>query len=309
MKRVGALLGAVAMVVGALAIRGTFGGDADGGGSGPSVAGLVCPTELREVCDGSGEVQIVAAGTTADALVDDEDGTTLDDAVWIVPASWARVVIDERDRLGLDPVYEIDGLPLASSPVVLSVWSARGEQLTALCGRPVDWTCLAEQDGATLADGDRVRTGSPPIDSATGLSVAAAQAANLLGRSDFATNDFTGTFNSLASRLAAGQRADPITTMRTQGPGRLTAVGAVAADTLDLTTNFGTISPTNGVEPAVRVDVVAVVRSGNSLADSKRAALQIALSDAGWDLPSDTPDGLPAGGVLAALRTFWNENR
>ncbi len=310
MKRVGALLGAVAMVVGALAIRGTFDSDGGtGGGSSSSATGLVCPTELRDVCASSGDVQIDTAGATADSLVEDTDGSVLDGAVWIVPAAWARLVIDERDRLGLDPFYEIDGLPLASSPVVLNVWSARGEQLTTTCGRPVDWACLAEQDGATLTDGDRVRSGAPPVDSATGLSVAAAQAANLLGRSDFATNDFTGTFNSLASRLASGQQDDPITTMRTQGPGRLTAAGAVAADTTNLASNFGSISPTSDAQPEVRVDVVAVVPTGTSIAGSTREALQTALSNAGWGLPADGPDGLPAGGVLAALRTFWNENR
>lgn len=306
MKRVGALLGAVVMVVAALAVRGTFDGG-DGGSVAAAADGLVCPTELRAVCAAAGGGRVESAGTTADALM--ADAAALDGDVWIVPAGWARLVIDERARLGLEAAFEIDGTPLASSPVVLAVWTSRAEQLTAACGRSIDWSCLAEADGTTLADGDRVRVAAPPIDSATGLTVAAAQAANLLGTSAFAANDFDGVFNSLASRLASGQQDDPITTMRTQGPGRITAAGVVAADTTDLATNFGTITPTIDVDPAVRVDVVALVRSGRSLADSTRRALQDALSEAGWDRAASGPDGLPAGGVLAALRTFWNENR
>ncbi len=309
MKRVGALLGAVVMVVAAVAVRGTF-DDGDSDGPTKSGGGLLCPTDLRDVCElAQTSPRIELAGTTADDLVENEDGSALDGGIWIVPAAWARLVIDERARLQLARDYEIVGQPLASAPVVLAVWGERAEQLAATCGRPVDWQCLSEQDGTALAGGDRVRTGAPPIESATGLSVAAAQAANLLGATDYATNDFDGSFNSLASRLASGQQADPVTTMRTQGPGRLTATGVVAADTIDLTTNFGTISPVADVQPTVRVDIVAVVPTGGSLDGGVREDLQRALADAGWSLPASGPDGLPGGSVLAALRTFWNENR
>lgn len=308
MKRVGALLGAVVMVLAALAVRGTFGSDGDGGGSGDATARrLVCVAELRTVCAGAGPATFDEAGATADALLSD-DGEGLDDAVWIVPAAWAQLVMDERSRLGLEAAYEIDGEPLASSPVSLIVWSDRAEQLTTTCGGPVDWTCLAEQDGVALTNGDRVQSGAPPVDSATGLAVAAAQAADLLGTSSFAANDFTGEFNSQASRLAAGQRDDPVRTMRTQGPGRLTAAGVVSADAANLTTTFGEIT-TLDTGAAVRVDIVAMVPTGNRLDDDAREAVQGALLEAGWDPPAGGDDGLPAGGVLAALRTFWNENR
>lgn len=310
MKRVGALLGAVVMVVAALAVRGTLDGDEADGDDGRKTTGsdLVCPVELRTACDRAGDVEAEGAGATADRLLDD-DGPGLDGAVWIVPEAWARLVIDERARLGLDTAYELEDEPLASSRVVLAIWDDRAEQLAAACARRVDWACLAEQDGTSLAGGDRVRTGAPVIDSATGLSVAAAQAANLLGTDDYAANDFTGTFNSMASRLATGQRDDPVRAMRTQGPGRLTAAGSIEADAADLSTNFGTISPVTDVDPAVRVDVGVLVPVGTQLDDDTRRALQAALIDAGWDEPARGPSGLPAGGVLAALRTFWNENR
>lgn len=309
MKRVGALFGAVVMIVAALAVRGTFGGEnGDGGGGGDSGGGVVCPTELADACVVVPDSRSERAGTTADALLA-SDGDALEDEAWIVPAAWARLVIAERERLGLAPLYEIDGEALASSPVTLVVWDGRAEQLASACGRPVDWTCLAERDGSALADGDHVRTGTPSVESATGLGIAAAQAANLLGRSDYATNDFTGSFASLAGRLASGQRDDPVGTMRLQGPGRLTASGTVAADTTNLATNFGTLVTAGDIAPSARIDIVVMVRSGGSLDPGIRRALAESFTEAGWDPPIDEPDGLPSGGVLAAVRTLWNENR
>lgn len=310
MKRVGALVGAVVMIVAALAVRGTFGeSDGDNGGGGASAnSGIVCPTEFSEVCGVVDGARRERAGTTADALLA-SDGEVLENEAWIVPAAWARLVIAERERLDLDPLYEIDGDALASSTVTLVVWDGRAEQLAGRCGRAVDWSCLAEHDGSSLIDGDRVRTGAPSVDSATGLGVAATQAANLLGRSDYATNDFTGSFASLAARLAAGQRDDPVGAMRLQGPGLLTAAATISADAATLTTNFGTLVAIDDIAPPGRIDVVVMIRSGGSLDPDTRSALESAFVDAGWAPPADGPDGLPSGGVLAAIRTLWNENR
>ncbi|MDE0804599.1 MAG: hypothetical protein OSA99_14925 [Acidimicrobiales bacterium] len=307
MKRLGALVGALVMVVAGLAVRGTFGGeDGDGAPRGAGTTdGVVCAAGLS-ACGAISEARTEMAGVTADALLE-PDGRL--DGAWIVPAAWADLVIAERARLGLDPAFEVDGDPLASSPVMVVVWSDRAAQLAARCDAPVDWTCLADQDGTPLAGGDRVHTGSPDVDSATGLPVAAAQAAGLLGTSSFAANDFTGSFNSRASRLAAGQRDDPVTTMRTQGPGRLTAASGVAADTTALTSNFGEIARIDELTPTIRVDVVALVPSGSSLDDETRRLLERILVDTGWDGPGTGDDGLPSGGVLAAIRTLWIENR
>ena len=307
MKRVGALLGAVVMVVAALAVRGTFDGDdaGTGRGGGGSTDEIVCATGLAAACSAAGGTS-TDAGVTADALLT-PDGEL--EGAWIVPAAWAQLVVAERERLGLGAAFEIDGDPIASSPVDLVIWADRAEQLASLCARPVDWACLADQDGVSLVGGDRVRIGAPSVDTATGLTVAASQAAGLLGTSQFAANDFTGAFNSRASRLAAGQRDDPVTTMRTQGPGRLTAAGAIRADTADLTTNFGEILRVDDLTPAVRVDIVALVPAGSSLDGHTRRLMQRVLVDVGWDAPATGDDGLPAGGVLAALRTFWTENR
>ncbi len=309
MKRVGALVGAVALVVAAVVLRAVVFGDDDGSDSpgddgGSRAGGLVCATDLADVCRAAGgDVATARAGTTADALIAATEVDALDGDAWIVPAAWARLVVAERARLGRAPLFEI-GDPLASSPVVLALWADRADELAGRCAT-VDWRCLAEQDGVALAGGDRVQGGMPDVDTGGGLVVAAAQAADLLDRTDYAANDFDGTFRSLAGRLAAGQAADPLTRMRGRGPGELTGAGVLAVDARNLASTFGTIEP---YPTDVRVDVVALVPAGRGFGGDARRALVEAFRDAGWSEPPDAPDGLPTGGVLAAIRTVWNQS-
>lgn len=308
-KQIGAVVGAVALVVGAFVIRGAVSGGSDGiddpGGGGDRAGGLVCPTEFAALCDTTGEpVRTATAGATADALLDATSADALDGDAWIVPRAWAELVIAERSRLGRPALFAVDESPIASSPVVAAVWGAPATELETVCG-VVDWTCLATE---ARVGGNRLQVGMPDVDSATGLTVAAAQAASLLGTTDYASNDFAGAFRGQATRLSANQSRTPLTTMRTRGPGQLTAVGVVAADATNLSSNFGTIAPLT-TEPSVSATVVALVRAGDSLDGSTRRALGDAFTDAGWQAgaaSADAPDGLPAGGVLAALRELWN---
>lgn len=311
MKRAGALVGVVVMVVAAFLVRDAVTGDdaSDDRRGSPIDASVVlrCASELTEACDATGLDGVsTMAGVTADALVAATDADALDAEAWIVPAAWAHLVIDERARLGRAPLFEIAGDPLASTGIVLAIWADRDAELTATCTE-VDWRCLAEQDGATLANGDRVRATGPPADTAGGLSIAAAQLGSIIGRPDFAANDFDGNVLALADRLARNQSADPLRTMRSRGPGQVTAAGVLTVDAIDLSSSFGSIVPR--FDEAVRVDVVAVVPVGTSLDGDRRAALTEALVSAGWDQPATGPDGLPGGSVLAAVRTLWNEAR
>lgn len=307
MKRAGALLGVVVMVAAAFLVRGALTDDDPSIAGGPSgTDGVRCPDEFADLCAGSGlEIVTASAGTTADLLVAADDVGALDAEAWIVPAAWARLVIDERARLGRAPLFEIDGDPLASTGVVMAIWSDRDAELAARCA-DIDWRCLAEQHGVTLAAGDRVRSAGPRIDTAGGLSIAAAQLATLIGTTEYAANDFDGTILSLADRLAQGQTDDPLRTMRGRGPGQLTAAGVLTADATNLSSSLGTIIPR--VDDAVRVDLVALVATGDGLTDDHRNALRDAFSTAGWDQPAGSAgDGLPDGSVLAAVRTLWKQ--
>ena len=309
MRRLGALLGAVVMVAAAFAIRGATVDDAAGDDAAGAPDGLVCAPELEAACRAAGgRVVVEPAGATADRLLGARRGDDLGGEAWVVPAAWARLVVAERARLDRDPVFEITDEPIASSPVVLAAWTDQADELGVQCERPVDWTCLAEEHGQTVLR-SRVRVGLPSVDSATGLTVAAAQAGALLGRSDYATNDFDPEFLQRADALAAGQDPAPLRSMRTRGPGQFTAVGVLAAEARDVGTQFGAIAVFEDREPRVRADVVALVPAGSDLDDRRRESLRAALVDAGWGAPARGPDGLPDGSVLAAVRTLWNESR
>lgn len=315
MKRLAAIVAAVAMVGVAFVLRDVFGDatddddvatadTADGGG-----AELVCPSEFADTCAiASADVVTAAAGDTADVLLAATRTSDLGADAWVVPRAWADLVVAERERLGLAPLFEIADPPVASSPTIIAIWSDRAAELGTVC-TTVEWSCVAQRVGTTLADGNRVQAGLPSVESATGLTIAAAQAAALLGLSDFAVNDFTGDFETLVDRLAAGQRDQPLRAMRREGPGRFTAVGVVAADAEPLTSSFGSIVTVTDTTPTVRADLVALVPAGEGLDDGRRRALTAAFGAAGWGAPVDGPDGLPAGGVLAAIRTRWNDSR
>lgn len=299
MRRAGALLVAVAMVVGAFLVRERGAGDDTGGTrSGPE---LLCPTDLAPVCRQAGvDVRAEPAGETADRLVGASTADELGADAWIVPAPWARLVVDERIRLGAAPVFEISDV-IATASVVRVAWADVAARLPAACGATaLDWRCVAQQAAARA-----VRPGGPPIDSAAGLPVAAAQVASLLDRSDYATNDFDAELRSRAAALAAGQTDDPLTTMRTRGPGELGVIAVLASQVGNLSSNFGTLE---AVEEPVRADLVALVATGED--HDVASGLEAALLASGWEPPTGGPDGLPAdGSVLAAVRTLWKENQ
>lgn len=315
MKRLGALVAAVAMVVVAVIARGVLDdGDAEDVEPTTTGVGIVCAEDLAEICADAGipTARAERAGATADTLVAAEGVDALDGRAWLVTSAWASLVLDERARLGQEPLYEVAGGPLGATTVAIAVWSDRYEQLAARCGIPsggeLGWRCLAEQTGTALDGGDRVSVAMPDVDTATGLVVAAAQASGLLGRVDYASNDFDSDFRSLATRLARGQTGDPLRTMRSRGPGQVTAAATALVDAAELSSSFGAIRPGAPV-PEVRAEVVLVVPIGDAIGDEERDALADALRATGWTTDVAGLSGLPAGGVLAATRTLWTENR
>jgi hypothetical protein len=304
-KRLGAVLAAVALVAVAFLVRDRDGGEEAASGADPD-APIVCADDLADVCRAAGlEVVEEVAGETADRLLA-ADGE-LGGAAWVTTSAWARLVLDERERLGHEPVVAVSGEALGHAPVVIGIWEDAREVLLGRCGGRLDWRCLAEEAGTELLDGNRVRTAVPPVGSATGLVLAASQAADLLGAGAYASNDFElGDFRVLFPRIAEGQVPSPLALMRSRGPGQLTAAGVVQAGTSSTASPFGSIS-VSAPGVGVQAELVVVVPAGTEVASEVSGPLTEALTAAGWAPGPSDRDRLPDGSVLAALRTLWAE--
>jgi Bacterial extracellular solute-binding protein len=331
-KRVAALVAAVAMVAGALWLRGRDGGDGGGGDdppAGESAPPLVCATELADVCQGLDvEATVEDAGATADRLA---AGEPLGADGWLVAAPWPdmAVIAGEPGRV---PALDA-GDVLARSPAVLVVWSDRADALREACAPDgPGWACLGAAAGRPWTDvGGQpdwgpVRVAHPDPGTVAGLTVAAAAAADFLDATDYATNDldseeFDAWFTQLEGDV--GENVAPgglVARMLTFGRAAFGAVGVLEAEAGPVLAG----AQRDDVEvlypsPMVTADVVLATVPGAAGADELRDLVggddaAAILRDAGWrvggeapDVPFDPPgladgSGLPAPGVLVALR-------
>lgn len=298
--KLAALAGAVAIIAAAFVGRGLlFDDDSSGLSIGDEAALVLCPEEFMEICgqiEGNLDIDFESAGATADRLISATNTNELDGRAWIVPKVWADMVIATREFENLRPLFHISD-PLASTGVALSVWEGVADALG--CG-PVTWVCLADAVGDPIpGTNNRVRVGMPPIASASGLPVAAAQAVDVSGRVDF-----DPTLLSTATVLAENQSNDPLATMRTRGPGELTAIGALDASSTNPRSNFGSITTSIPVKP--RVDLVVVTAEGASVDDDILSHIEDAFMDAGWQGPGTGEDRMPDGDLLAVIREEWS---
>lgn len=338
MKRVLALLAAVAMVAGAFAVR-DAGTDAEGGDDvaageqdDPQADGeadalrLHCASELVMACDQLAEaddrieVSDERAGVTADALL----GGDLETDVWLAPRPWVELV---RELAEGDPLGESSDV-LARSPIVL----VASERTTPDCGgEPVGWRCIGD-DAADL------RPGIADLDDTAGLFPVAQAGTAFFGDEGYATNDFeappeaggppfvdwVGALIRAVPSAPPGRLTTPLETMLIEGTATYdfaTSIEAVATSTIAGTRQEGVLGVLYPA-PVATIDVVAVpatggsdVAAGDLLELLTGATGREALAGAGWRVDGEplapgldesvtleAEDGLPAPGVLAALR-------
>jgi hypothetical protein len=307
-KRVAAVLAALAMVSIAVAARSAIDADDDGGGGGGGDGHLVvlCATDLEDACRALGgdvEVRIADPAATTGALA---DGTVGDDVdAWITSTAWIEVA-DSRAGDALE-----DQRALATSRVVVAAAPQRLAAIELLCRGDNVWRCLGDAAGEPWSElggpprwGD-LEVGLADPDSAVGLPVLASAAVGYFDDQPFAGNDLTSAeFQTWLGRLAAstGRDPDPARTMAT-ATGAYSAAGTVAPVAARLSNR--------GVERVDYEGVIATIaavelRGGDGLPNTD--PVRRALEEDGWLAANDdhlAPTLRP--GVMAALYTAWTE--
>jgi hypothetical protein len=328
-KRVAALVAAIAMVAGAWAVRDLLVDDAGTGANGssgdevPEQLRLTCATELASVCEQLASEGVRVAledpGLTADRLAELPEGDDPGFDAWLADGPWAEMVADDREFGGQDgQVLAAPSAVLARSPAVIVVQDGRRAELEQACGGTITWQCVGEQ-AATL------RIGLTAPDRGDGLVPLAEAAGSFFGTTDYSTVDFEEpgfrpwfdalTRLSRSSSVRLGNRSALAAAVSQAGTFNVVgALEAQAATLLRGRDGWETIYP----EPMSTADVQLVPRAGldaeEVLDRLDLAAVSEALFAQGWrtangqlDPVVAIPDdpGLPSAGVLNALRDLW----
>ena len=314
-RRVLAALVAIGLVVGAVAIRRSL--DDTTASSNPSGDGgrlaLLCTPETEAACrrlDAS--VTVEDPGLTVDRLATANGGLGAD--AWVTPRVWIDIAVERRTLAGLSDETPIARRTkvLATSPLALVIKNDVAATVTAGCAGKLDWACIAR-----TIDRPAFRVGIDPTTTTQGLLSVAALTGGLLGRTDYASNDFDDeTFVDGTTRIRG---AIPVA-----GPGgstaldrlllipatasAVTSVGAVARSAVKGSRDEATLTvsvPT----PVVSAQVVAAgSRDGVGRVDD--AALGEALGATGWVTGGAqgraANGGVPRAGVVVALSDKWN---
>jgi hypothetical protein len=318
-RRVGAAVVAVLMVLVALFVRARI--DENGGGGGGTVR-LLCTTELEAACtvlaeqDDRVAVTVEAAGTTAQSLASlpdaDRPGVGFD--AWLAPSPWPEIVDVQRRVNGLDPIFAKPSDPIARSPLVLVVRADRKPVLEAspscngASGGKIDWKCVGAVAGRAWIDlpGGQAAWGTvkpahgDPTQSATGLLVLSQATSEFLDTADYSRADLQDNDQYLdwlsgieraipklpptaASPFAEMLLQLPTATYDVVGTTEAEAGPGIAAAAPDRKRELTLLYP----EPVVTADVVlaAVVRHGDAEGLADDSDLATALARTGWRVP------------------------
>jgi hypothetical protein len=318
--RIGALVGAVAMVVVAIVVRGRID---DRGVS----ARLTCSTELAEACAhlGNGiKVTVEPAGATFDRLA--ALGPDADPGLdgWLVAGPWPEMLnADRRSRAQLEP-FDTSGTRLASSPLVTVVETQRAPVLQKKCN-PATWACVGAVASSMWKDLGGSESFGPvkadipdPAAEAEGLDALGAMSASLFGDRTFDVND--DGLHQLLRNLRAAQLkpgADAVTSLLVSNGSETDVVYTTEATALSVKSSAADKNAATVLYPAP-VTTANVELGTIATADRERVAKLTrivrgsagtkALAGAGWKPPSESK-GTTDPGILAGLRAAWNQQR
>jgi hypothetical protein len=258
MRRLLALLGAVAMIVGALALHGDLSSDGGSGGSGGASTGrLLCASELAAACqqlsDETGvKFDVQAAGDTVALLSTLTDGRTFEYDGWLTTGREAEIVRDARTRAQLSAVLGAPLGPIARTPLMLAIWKDRAAALSNRCGGTLKWKCLGDVAGVRWSSlggdgawGDVKPGHADPQATGEGLAIIGQAASQYFGRSDLSTADyedsgfldwFTRLERAVPSGAGVGDESDFVR-MLTAGPSVYDVVATTEAEAGPLLAN------------------------------------------------------------------------
>lgn len=307
MKRVLALVVAIAMVAGSWLIRSRID---DNEKTRSTTLRLVCTEELAAVCDDARasdaarvQTTVEPAGTTADRL-SSAPAPAVD--AWVAPDPWPTIVDERRQRAQLDPLFGSRRTQLAHSPLALVLW----KDAAAVCK---DWKCVGEKAGRTLKPGH-----ADPTRDGIGLLVLGQAAVSYFGRppSDLSAIDledpgFDAWFTRLEQAVPQQFTDDPLARMLTIGPSAFDAVGVTeaAASTVRRAARGKDVDVLYPAPMAFADAVVAAVAGarGAQLRSIVEQRGPGALGAAGWRTAGPHASGLPSAGFLVALSERWRE--
>lgn len=303
--------------------------DSASGDSAGHPSRLLCDPALADVC------QVAADETGMDVVVEpfavsvERLGSAVDPPppdVWLTTAAGPAIVDDERGRNGLSPLVG-DVAPVGHARLGVVAWTERAARLAPCSGGSVGWGCVADAAGRpwTEVGGDETwglvkPRHLSPDETAIGLATLGQLASQLLGRSDFSAADlddpaFAPAFRQVERSMPAfgDTTSDVVDTLAVRGPASLDVAGlpepAAERAVRLVGSRFGGLTATyaaGGMEARVQV-VAAPLSPGAGVPGGTLEQLAAALADAGWETGDVVDEGLPAPGVLEALRRRWQE--
>jgi hypothetical protein len=322
LRRLLALVAAMALIAGAFVIRGQTGEPRAGDGDEPAPTAtrpaapagigdlvLTCVAELEDVCRSLGaELDVAVEVPSAEAFLDAAAGLPADAAgVWMtiepLPAmAAARAGGEAGPAIG-------EGRVLARSPVVAAVWDDRAEVLVDHCGG-LSWQCVGD---ATRSSGMWSDIGGPPEwgpikpahaapTSASGLLALGQLAHAFFGDADVRGQQIedVGFFSWFSAFEGAVPQfsGSPLLTMVQFGSGRLDVVSVIEADAVGLLARSpgraGTLR-LRAIEPVVTADVVVTPVGEDAgvqeLADAVVRGSAPLLAEAGWRVGGGPVEG------------------
>lgn len=332
MKRLGALVAAVALVVAAVWIRGRLeGGD---GGAGPAGGSrLTCATEVYRACEAlvadNPDLQVTTedAGTTERRLATLDPDSDPGFDVWLTTTPYSEIAPTTTPSPSAGRLGE-PSPPLAHARLGFWVEQSRAPALEAHCAGQVDWSCLLsavpnrwEAIGGDPAWGPLKPHIDDPSGSAGLLALGNAAAVLIGPDADALAVEENSAYIAAITGLSRARVKENLESgaalnrMLAAGPAEIDVVIALESEGA----RFGEAAAARAQliypSPVAVAVVQAVPRSGEDkrlekLMELVKEQAPEALRSTGWR-PGAGPrvDGMPSLGGLLSIRRIWEEIR